>query len=650
MGIMSDLSLRLSANTAELKNGLADATQELNNFGKDAKTAAAKITDSFKDVGMATSNIKEMRTALQSLKGISFAGKSKEEIQAINAEIGRLTDEMGDLKAMQNGMGTEFGSLMASGLQAVAAIGEVAVGVASMFGASKEEAEKYQKVMTTLIGVTQGLGVIQDAFGTRLFQIIGLRLKETAATASQTIATIAQTAAQWALNASLLVVIGTLSAVVVVIAAVTAGIYLLVTAHREETKEIEKKNQQYKDTVNRLGLINQEEQTQLNIRKARGEQGAALLKDELSLMQAQRSRLAIQFNELEALGKSTDLTAKQKEALKKYAEEWHKLGNEIRVKKAEIITATENEAKAEKLKAESAKGAYEVLSTSISDTEKKIKDVIASGGVVSPEMLETLGRYYNELEKANKEAERLQKLSYGRVDDKIQKITPIVSKSVTPSIPITIDTKMDTKSMDGFLARNKQKFQNWSKEISKEAQVLNDNVVVGLNQLGSSIAQSFADMVTGEEGAGFSALFKGILSVVGEFITQMGAAVMSYGITMEAFKKAFTNPYAAIAAGLGLMVAGGVVSNLANSLGQKAQGFANGGIVGGNSYSGDKVPVMTNSGEMILNGRQQAELFAMANSGTTNSNSRGNQVEFIIRGDKLVGILNNYNRKISNTR
>ena len=649
MGIMSDLSLRLSANTAELKSGLADAQKSLNDFGKDAKTAASKITDSFKDVGMATSNIKEMRAALQQLKGISFAGKSKEEIQAINAEIGRLTDEMGDLKAMQNGMGTEFGSLMAKGLQTVAAVGEVAVGVASMFGASKEEAEKYQKVMTTLIGVTQGLGVIQDAFGTRLFQIIGLRLKETAATVSQTVATVAQTAANWALNASLIVVAGTMAAIVVAVAAITAGIYLLVSAHREETKEIEKKNKEYKDTVNRLGLINQEEETQLRIRKAKGEQGSALLKDELTLMQAQRSRLAIQFNELEAIGKSEKLTAKQKESLKKYAEEWHKLGNDIRVKKAEIITATQNEIKAEKEKAEKVKGSYEVLSTSISDLEAKIKNVVSSGGVVSPQMLETLGKYYQELEKTNKEAERLQKLSYGRVDEKMTKINPKVAKSVIPSIPITIDTKMDTKSMDNFLVRNRQKFQNWSKEMSKEAQELNDNIVVGLNQLGSSIAQSFADMITGEEGSGFKALFKGILSVVGQFITQMGAAVMSYAVTMEAFKKAFTNPYAALAAGMALMIAGGVVSNLANSLGDKGQGFANGGIVGGNSYSGDRVPVRVNSGEMILNGRQQAELFAVANGGS-NSSRNAQTVVFEIKGDKLVGVLNNHNKKITNTR
>ena len=42
--------------------------------------------------------------------------------------------------------------------------------------------------------------------------------------------------------------------------------------------------------------------------------------------------------------------------------------------------------------------------------------------------------------------------------------------------------------------------------------------------------------------------------------------------------------------------------------------FANGGVVPGISFAGDKVPAMLNSGEMILNGSQQANLFKMLNS------------------------------------
>lgn len=73
----------------------------------------------------------------------------------------------------------------------------------------------------------------------------------------------------------------------------------------------------------------------------------------------------------------------------------------------------------------------------------------------------------------------------------------------------------------------------------------------------------------------------------------------------------------------------------------KSMKFANGGIVPGTSYTGDRVAAQVNSGEMILNKRQQANLFKIANSGM----GGGGQVEFHISGTELVGVLNNQNRK-----
>lgn len=71
--------------------------------------------------------------------------------------------------------------------------------------------------------------------------------------------------------------------------------------------------------------------------------------------------------------------------------------------------------------------------------------------------------------------------------------------------------------------------------------------------------------------------------------------------------------------------------------------YANGGIIGGNSYSGDKLIAHVNSGEMILNKRQQGNLFNILSNGTgIGSNS---QVQFKIQGKELVGVLNNYNSK-----
>lgn len=91
----------------------------------------------------------------------------------------------------------------------------------------------------------------------------------------------------------------------------------------------------------------------------------------------------------------------------------------------------------------------------------------------------------------------------------------------------------------------------------------------------------------------------------------------------------------AIAAGVAAVVAA-----LANM-----QKFATGGIVGGTSFFGDQTLARVNSGEMILNRAQQANLFKMVNQG-----GGGGNVTFRIRGKDLVGTQDNYNRTIKSYR
>ena len=75
-----------------------------------------------------------------------------------------------------------------------------------------------------------------------------------------------------------------------------------------------------------------------------------------------------------------------------------------------------------------------------------------------------------------------------------------------------------------------------------------------------------------------------------------------------------------------------------------AKGYAFGGIVPGNSMHGDKIMAGLNSGEMVLNTQQQANLFKMLNEGREERNG-GGSVEFKIKGTELVGVLNNQSKK-----
>lgn len=76
---------------------------------------------------------------------------------------------------------------------------------------------------------------------------------------------------------------------------------------------------------------------------------------------------------------------------------------------------------------------------------------------------------------------------------------------------------------------------------------------------------------------------------------------------------AFPPPFNFVAAGL---VGTAMAAQAARIAGLN---FANGGIVPGSSFSGDRVPANVNSGEMILNRQQQAQLFNMANGEGNNS-------------------------------
>ena len=76
--------------------------------------------------------------------------------------------------------------------------------------------------------------------------------------------------------------------------------------------------------------------------------------------------------------------------------------------------------------------------------------------------------------------------------------------------------------------------------------------------------------------------------------------------------------------------------------------FANGGIVPGPSKIGDFNLVRVNGGELILNQRQQKNLFDMIDKNRVNNvNNTAGNVVFTIQGDKLVGVIDNYNKKRS---
>lgn len=72
--------------------------------------------------------------------------------------------------------------------------------------------------------------------------------------------------------------------------------------------------------------------------------------------------------------------------------------------------------------------------------------------------------------------------------------------------------------------------------------------------------------------------------------------------------------------------------------------FADGGIISGGSFHGDKLLASVNAGEMILNKKQQGSLFRALDGGF---GAASGKVEFEIAGSRLKGVLRNYDNKLS---
>lgn len=108
--------------------------------------------------------------------------------------------------------------------------------------------------------------------------------------------------------------------------------------------------------------------------------------------------------------------------------------------------------------------------------------------------------------------------------------------------------------------------------------------------------------------------------------------------TKEGSKMPFPLNIAAIAAGIAAVVAG--IAMIGS--------FADGGIIGGNSFHGDNMFARVNAGEMILNNKQQGNLFRLLDGGGVASNTGTPTVK--IKGSDLYVALNNYGSKIGKIR
>lgn len=234
---------------------------------------------------------------------------------------------------------------------------------------------------------------------------------------------------------------------------------------------------------------------------------------------------------------------------------------------------------------------------------------------------------YKELQKNLKELEV--ELNFRLHKDEF--LTNVLTKDdIKKTITFEVEGLKDLKGVEGIKTNFDLMMESFehTRELSS---------VVG--ELGNSFAD-LGNAIGGTAGVAISTMGE-LASTIAQTIGQVISLMIANGVS-----SAMQLPFPANLAA-GAAVVAGLASIIATIKNAASGNYADGGIIGGSSYHGDSILARVNSGEMILNQKQQANLFHALDNGMRTG---GGQVEFKISGSTLKGVLKNYDSKMSKVR
>lgn len=180
-----------------------------------------------------------------------------------------------------------------------------------------------------------------------------------------------------------------------------------------------------------------------------------------------------------------------------------------------------------------------------------------------------------------------------------------------------------TQSMSGEVGQMVEQFSQLAEILGDENADATTKTAAGLVTMGEALQKIGGDGMVAKVGA--------VMAAIGQIIL---------GFATASAQAASLGPFGWLAfLGAGLAAVATTISTL--------KGFAEGGIIEGASHTGDKVLARVNAGEMVLNKRQQSNLFNLLDGNGIGHNTGGGKVEFVIKGSALKGVLNNYNDRMN---
>lgn len=577
----SKLSASIKASVATMNTEMTKVQQSFDNVGKSGERSA-------KGAGSLRAQIRA--ATMEAQQAADKFGEFSPEFIAAASKAAKLKDEMGDVAQKIDAMNPDAKFKAFAGVLQGVAGGFMAVeGTMAAFGINSEAAAKTMAKLQGLMAMSQGLnqlGGLKDSMAAMKMQIT------------------AMTQGMGGFQKALLATgIGVFVVALGLIAANWDKIKGAVDGVSAEQKKLTELSADHlKKEQDKLAFI----ESQDNVYKMQGKterqilgikiaQTAEVIKAAEIQIQHHKTNLVAQIaaskrnrdiliatidaivlpmkmvlNVIDmagrAIGKNFGLVEKLG-AVQKTMAEWIFDPAETEKKGKEEIQAMEKTLAEMKNKESGYKLAIRDLDKKSADDKKKIDDDYWKN--LQANFDKNLAYQNRKLKAAYEEEQRIKKDLKDQgfattFDAKTQKINLIVGELKAPKQLVLPPMKIGSVSLD-------------PKEIQKNislAQDMNKQIEASMEEMAMTIGEQLGNALSGTfDGGGF---LSSILKVVGGFLSSMGKLLIAYAISMDAFKKAFKNPYIAIAAGIALVAIGTAVKNKSEKI-----PMAKGGIVHG---------------------------------------------------------------------
>lgn len=622
----NNLNISLGVDVDNLKKGFEDAIRVTQAAGKrteqEARLMAEGIVKQLDKIGNQTT----MRGAIRQMENL--AGQIQrvglEGTKAFNEVIkqtGRLKDEQQDLKALIQ-TGGPAGAFIAMGNAAKVAMGGVNAlqGAMGMFGSESEDVQKGLMKLQAGMAFAQGLKDLEglkDTF-TQIKSVITSQVIPALTTMKGAIA---------ATGIGLLIV----------------GVGMAISYFDKMAEAAEMAAQRvdnalkFADTVQKLDQM--DAQIAINKKKRAGATEREIYETQKYYNQRYIDDLLVAR---ETAGENAyKIDAQISEARKKMAVDQSN------------FELQEYQRQEEQRKQNSEK--YKAAVNAALSLQKEINNELEKSNLNSlDQQIFDLDQWKNEKTKvltdAGMSALSLEALYYTKLSAMVKQHAQELRNSLPSSMGIKANVNFDTNNVGSL----DSSFSKGTLSAERQAAALKElqTVYVDLSQtLSTAVTGSLTDVASAMGTAMASGqdlgevMGKVMLNALAGFMKQMGEMFIAAGVAKLAFDQAMIKVGGAplaIAAGAALVAASSAMTANLQKANEPAR-FATGGIVGGNSFMGDRVPALLNSGEMVLNKQQQSNLFAIAN-GNTKAGTVRVTGETIVRGRDIVIAFKNAER------